>query len=50
MVTYLVCASDEPEKKIEDDWYLQALEVLLESCDWILAKPDPQSYYVHWSG
>jgi len=30
-------------------WYLQALEVVDETCDFVLSQPDPQNYYVHWS-
>ncbi len=32
------------------DWYRQALEIIVETCDYILAQPDSQKYYVHWSG
>lgn len=34
----------------EKDWYLQALEVTRETIEYVLSKPDPQNYYVHWSG
>ena len=31
------------------DWYTQALEIVIETCDYVLAKADPQNYYLHWS-
>jgi hypothetical protein len=34
----------------EKDWYLQSLEVVRETIQWVLSKPDPQCYYLHWSG
>ena len=30
-------------------WYLQAIEIVEETCDFVLSKPDPQNYYVNWS-
>lgn len=41
----------EKEKNNSDDeWYLQALKVMRETCEYVLAKPDPENYYMHWSG
>lgn len=31
-------------------WYLNALDVVVETCDYVLAKSDPEKYYLHWSG
>lgn len=36
-------------KKGENDWYKQALEIVIETCDFVLATKDPQNYYLHWS-
>jgi hypothetical protein len=30
-------------------WYFQALEIVEETCDFVLSKPDPQNYYLGWS-
>ena len=32
------------------DWYVQALEIVVETCEYVLAQPDPQSYLLYWSG
>jgi len=31
-------------------WYVQALEVVVETCEWVLAQPDHEKHYLHWSG
>jgi len=31
------------------DWYLQALEIVLETIDYVLAQPDTDDYYLMWS-
>lgn len=31
------------------DWYEQALEIVVETCEYVLAQPDPQNYVLHWS-
>jgi hypothetical protein len=31
-------------------WYQQALEVVVETCEWVLGQPDPSKYLLHWSG
>jgi hypothetical protein len=38
--------------KLEDgyNWYLQALEIIEETIDFVLAQDDPDIYYLHWSG
>jgi len=30
-------------------FYPQCMEILAETCDWVLAQPDPQNFYLHWS-
>ncbi len=32
------------------DWYLQALDIVVETCDYVLAQPDINKYVLHWSG
>jgi hypothetical protein len=32
------------------DWYLNALEIVQETIEFVLAQPDPQNYYLVWSG
>lgn len=34
----------------ETDWTRQALEIVIEMCDRVLAQPDPNAYCFHWSG
>ena len=39
--------------KLEDEgqeWYLQALEIVRDTCKWVLEQPDTEKYYLHWSG
>lgn len=31
-------------------WYFAALDVVEETCDYILSQPDPEKYYIRWSG
>lgn len=37
---------------IETDltWNIQALEILVETIDHVLSKPDPKNYFLYWSG
>jgi len=37
-------------KKINNDSYVVALDIVVETCEWVLAQKDPQNYYLHWSG
>lgn len=30
-------------------WYLQALEIVIETCEWVLDQPDKEKYWLHWS-
>ena len=32
------------------DWYLQALEIVEETCDWVLSQADIDCYCLAWSG
>lgn len=38
------------EKKVENDPYVISLDVVVETCEWVLTQKDPQNYYLHWSG
>lgn len=42
--TYLVVKRDE------ENWYAQALEIVIETCNYVLEQPDRANYYLHWSG
>lgn len=33
----------------ENQWYRQALEIVQETIEWVLAQPDKDKYYLHWS-
>ncbi len=33
----------------ENEWYLQALEIVKQTIDYVLAQPDKDKYYLHWS-
>lgn len=37
------------EKEGGNTWYEQALEIVMETCDYVLQQPDPSAYLVHWS-
>lgn len=43
-ITYLIYKDEEGFH-----WYLEALEVVEEMADWVLAQPAPDEYFVHWS-
>lgn len=30
-------------------WYLQALEIVIETCEWVLDQSDKEKYWLHWS-
>jgi len=40
---YVVTESD-------NTWYLQALEIIQETIEWVLSKENKEQYYLHWSG
>ena len=44
---YLFTKSEKPGGDFE--WYLQALEVTLEMIEYVLAKEDPENYFLGWS-
>ena len=44
---YVVYQSETDE---DGDFYSQALEIVIENCEYVLSQPDPQHYYLHWSG
>jgi hypothetical protein len=35
----------------KENWtsYVQSLEILEETCDYVLSQPDPENYVLHWS-
>lgn len=41
---YAIVKSDEME------WYVKALRIVIETCDYVLSQPDPTIYFLHWSG
>lgn len=34
----------------KEDWYLTALRIMKETIEYVLSQPNPQHYYVVWSG
>jgi len=34
----------------ESDYYVQALDIVIETIDWVLSQPDKEKYVFHWSG
>jgi len=36
--------------KSDNSWYENALEIVEETIDFVLAKPDQEKYRIHWSG
>jgi hypothetical protein len=40
----------EKENNDKQNWYITALQIVQETIEWVLAQPDPQNYYFHWSG
>ena len=34
----------------DNSFYIQALEIIIETCNWVLSRKDPMNYYLHWSG
>lgn len=33
----------------ENEWYINALEIVIETIDYVLSQPDKEKYYFHWS-
>lgn len=33
----------------DDAWYTQALEIVIENCEWVLEQSDKENYWLHWS-
>lgn len=40
---YVVTESD-------NTWYIQALEIIQETIEWVLSQENKEQYYLHWSG
>jgi hypothetical protein len=32
-----------------DEWYVHALEIVVETIEWVMAQPDRERYRLHWS-
>lgn len=39
----------EKTAKGDDDWYLQALRIVKETVEYVLAQPNPEHFYLTWS-
>ena len=49
--TYIVYESkNNKETDRPHEWYQQALEIVVEMCEWVLAQPDVAMYRLAWSG
>lgn len=33
----------------ENEWYINALEIIIETADYVLSQPDNDKYYLYWS-
>jgi hypothetical protein len=31
------------------DWYINAIEIIAETCDYVLSQPDSNKFWLHWS-
>jgi hypothetical protein len=49
--TYIIYKKKEKKKhkKGTGDFYLEALEIVQETLEFVLSQDDPQNYYFHWS-
>jgi len=50
LTMHLIVESDMKEGGTTYDWYLQALEIVKETCDWVLKQDNPEDYTMRWSG
>jgi len=48
--TYLIFSMDDEDGEAPFKWYLDALEVVMEFCEWALAHPNKDKLVLHWSG
>lgn len=46
---YLMVKNDGKDGAHPLTWYLNALEIVEETADYVLTQPDPQHFYIHWS-
>jgi hypothetical protein len=46
---YAITETD-PVDQDQMAFYIQALEIVCEMCEWVLGKDDPHNYYLRWSG
>ncbi len=48
---YAVVETAEEGKTDENvEWYLQAMDIVIETCEYVLKHGDPDTYMFHWSG
>jgi len=47
---FLPCAYIIVENKHGFEWYLHALDIIVETCEYVLGQDDPENYILHWSG
>jgi hypothetical protein len=48
--TYVIYKYVDENGKSDMDWYRDALAITNEMIEWVLGQPDPQKFYLHWSG
>jgi len=46
---YVVYERDKNDKENDEDWYTQAIEIVIETIEFVLSQPNPQQYALHWS-
>ncbi|ATI15710.1 hypothetical protein [Bordetella phage vB_BbrM_PHB04] len=46
--TYIVYEKESGDGK--EDWYLTAIKIVRETCEYVIAQPDRQHFYLVWSG
>lgn len=37
-------------RESDNTWYIQALEIIQETIEWVLSQENKEQYYLHWSG
>ncbi len=47
---YLITKNDPTDEDSGLNWYVRALEIVIETIDYVLVQPDKEDYYFHWSG
>lgn len=44
-----ISAQESPQAMKELLWYMQAITIMIETCEWVMRQPDPERYALHWS-